>query len=123
MNYLNLQTSGTRVIGSIATSIFWFDSGGLSSQKAVSLGQFGDASLMNIVIQASGNGGLWGTIDGTSFGSLGSAGMISSWYNTPARFIRAWGWSNGSRATCVYEASLGEIYRYASPAAKTTFNE
>lgn len=119
MNYLNLQKAGTSILGSVATCIFWFDSGGLSSQKVVTLGQFGDCSLVNAVIQASGNGGIWGTIDGTSYGSLGSAGMVNSWYNTPARYIRAWGWTNGSRGTCVFDVGIGEVYRYISSQGKT----
>jgi len=112
----NYEKGGTTVIGSTATSIFWYDNRGVFGEVSVFMGNYGPASLVNAVIQVSGNGGIWGTIDGTSFGSMGSAGVAFGEYEASYRYWRGWGWTTGTHATCVFHVNPGSPYTNADMA-------
>lgn len=97
----NYGVFGTKVLGTVATEIFKVD--GIFNHRAVSIQNYGAGSLANCIIRFSLDGDNWGTMDGTSFGALGSTTIGFGHYNAPHRFLQGWGAAaTGSVATVVF---------------------
>lgn len=92
---------GTKVLGTAATEIFQMD--GIFNQRAISVINYGPGSLANCIVRFSLDGANFGTMDGTGFGALGSTAIAYGWYDSPIRYLQAWGAAvSGSVATVVF---------------------
>jgi len=110
-NYLDAnlpQSQGTVVAGSVKTLIYGPADIGNDVYKSLFVRNFGAFPLTSGIVEVSGDGANWGTVDGTTFQTLGSGAIaFNGWTNS----YRYWKFSaagaSGSIATLCFWWNFG----------------
>lgn len=98
------QKVGTTVVSPTITTLF--DGLVPLNDKGVFIYNSGPATFVNCVVEVSGDGGRWGTLDGTTFTTTGSNVMLFTRYDAPYNFIRIRAAvATGSVATCFWQVN------------------